>query len=256
MALAYVAGLALAWRLRRGEAARAQRLGLREQPAQHAHRLLRALDLGDVAAAVEDDLLGARQRLGHVAAEAGRDQLVVSAPDEERRRLELGEPRVEAAVAERAVQVDVARRGVEGDAGAGAAVVALELVDDDVGDARVQRVGVAEHRPELALDHPAAQLVGQKPELGAQEPHQRVEVALDERDGGTERGDRAHALGPAQADLQRDAATHRVADEVGGLDLQRVHHAADGLGEPRRRVRRGGGLDEPPKPGRSSAWTR
>jgi hypothetical protein len=190
-------------------------------------------------AAVEHDLLGARQRLGHAVAEAGRDQLVVSAPDEERRGLQLGQPRVEAAVAERAVEVDVARRSVEGDAGAGAGVVALELVDHDVSDARVQRVGVAEHRPELALDHAAAQLVGQQAQLGAQKPHEWVEVALDERDGGTERGDRAHTLGPAQAHLQRDAATHRVADEVGGLDLQRVHHAADRLGEPRCRVRGG-----------------
>ena len=61
-------------------------------------------------------------------------------------------------------------------AGAGRAVDALELVDHDVGDARVDRVGVGEQGPELARDGLAREAVGQQPELGAQEPHDRVEV--------------------------------------------------------------------------------
>ena len=65
---------------------------------------------------------------------------------------ELREPRVEAAAAERALQVDVARRAQEGQARAGAAVDALELVDGDVGDGRVDEVAVGEQRPELRLD--------------------------------------------------------------------------------------------------------
>ena len=66
----------------------------------------------------------------------------------------------------------------------------------------------------------------------------------------------ADALGRAQGDLDRDAAAHRVADEVGAVDVERVHQVDDGLGEPARGVGREAGLDEEPKPGRSIAWTR
>ena len=39
-------------------------------------------------------------------------------------------------------------------------------------------------------------------------------------------------LGLAQADLERDPAAHRVADQVGAVDRQRVHEARDAIGEP------------------------
>src|SRR5438876_994984 len=84
-----------------------------ERPRQ-PDRLLGALDLRDVAAALEDDLLGVGEPLRDVALEAGRDEPVAGAPHEERGRLELGQPGIEAAAAEGAFEVDVARRGEEG----------------------------------------------------------------------------------------------------------------------------------------------
>ena len=82
-----------------------------------------------------------------------RDQLVVRAPDEQRRRLELGQPRVEAVAAERLRRGRCCARAARNASRAPArAVDALELVDDDVGHARVHEVAVGEQRPELALD--------------------------------------------------------------------------------------------------------
>src|SRR4051794_35262134 len=49
------------------------------------------LELRDVAA-VELDVLGGGQRLGHVPREADRDELVAAAPEEERARRALLEP--------------------------------------------------------------------------------------------------------------------------------------------------------------------
>ena len=62
-------------------------IGAGEEAAAAARWSLRALDLGHVAAALERHLFGAGQPLGDVAAERGRDQPVVAAPDEQRRRL-------------------------------------------------------------------------------------------------------------------------------------------------------------------------
>ena len=77
-------------------AASAQGVGVREEAPDEAVGVLGALDLRDVAAALEHDLLGGGQPLLDVAAEAGRDELVVRAPDEQRRGLQLGQARVEA----------------------------------------------------------------------------------------------------------------------------------------------------------------
>src|SRR3954449_554836 len=112
--------------------ARAQRVDAAEEAPQEPDRLLGALDLRDVTAILEDDLLGVGQPLGHVALEPGRDEPVAGAPDEERRRLELGQPRVEAPAPEWRFEVDVACRREEGQPRPGARVDALELVDDEV----------------------------------------------------------------------------------------------------------------------------
>ena len=181
---------------------RARRRGRRSR-SSIALTCVGALDLRDVAAVLEDDLLGPRQPLLDVALERLRDERVVRAPDEQRRGAELAQARVEAAAAERLVEVDVARARQEREARAGRAVDALELVDGDVGDARVDRVGVAEQRPELALDHPAREAVRQDAELGAQQPDDRVVLALDERDGRTQQREAGDPLGVAQADLDR-----------------------------------------------------
>src|SRR3954470_7339165 len=136
--------------------ARAPRVDAAEEASQEPDRLLGALDLRHVAAVLEDDLLGVGQPLGHVALEPGRDEPVVGAPHEERGRLELGQPRVEARAPERPFEVDVARRREEGQPRPGARVDALELVDDDVGHARIDLVGIGEQAPVLARDAVAA----------------------------------------------------------------------------------------------------
>ena len=115
------------------------------------------------------------QPLGDVAAEAARDQLVVRAPDEQRGRLELGQARVEAVAAERRVEVDRCGRAARKASRAPArAVDALELVDDDVGHARVDQVAVGEQRPELALDRPRPKRWGSRPSSGRSSAHERV----------------------------------------------------------------------------------
>src|SRR3954451_10777620 len=53
--------------------ARSARVGVGEDPPQEGVGLLGLLDLRDVPAAVEDDLVGARQPLGALAPEGGRD---------------------------------------------------------------------------------------------------------------------------------------------------------------------------------------
>src|SRR5512133_507912 len=222
--------------------ARAQRVDAAEEAPQEPDRLLGALDLRDVAAVLEDDLLGVGQPLGDVALEAGRDEPVAGAPHEERGRLELGQARVEAPAPEGPLEIDVARRGEEGQPCPRARVDALELVDDEVGHARVDLVGIGEQAPELARDPAAAEVVREQAELRTHEAHDRVPVALDEGHGGREERQAGDPLGRAQAHLDRHPAAHRVADQVGAPDVQRVHHLDRGVGEPASRVRAGEGL--------------
>ena len=154
------------------------------------------LDLRHVAAALEHDLLGARQPALDVVAEALRDQPVVRGPDEQRGRLQRRQPRIEALAAERRLEVDRAGAGEERQPRAGRAVDALELVGDDVGHARVDEVAVGEQRPEGLLDPVAAERVREHPELGAGEAHEPVPVAAHEGHGGAEQRDPADAVGP------------------------------------------------------------
>ena len=198
----------------------AERVDAREEALQQAVRALRDLDLRHVAAALEHDLLGARQPALDVVAEALRDQPVVRGPDEQRGRLQRRQARIEALAPERRLEVDRAGAGEERQARAGRAVDALELVDDDVGHARVDQVAVGEQRPERLLDPLAAERVGEHAELGAGEAHEPVPVAAHERHGGAQQRDPADAVGPLEADLDRHPAAHGVADEVGALDAR------------------------------------
>ena len=157
-------------------------------------------------------------------------------PHEQRGRLQLGQAREQARAPERRLEVDRARAGPEGDPRAGRAVDALELVDRDVGHARVDLVGVGEHRPELLLDAPASQRVRQQRQLRAQQPHERLQPRPHEGQRRAQQPEPADALGMREADLEGDAAAHRVAHQVGALDLQRVHHAEHGAGGERRAV--------------------
>jgi hypothetical protein len=217
---------------RRGRAAR-------EEVGQELVDLRRALDLRDVAAAVEHDLLGARQPLGDDLRKAGGDEPVVRAPDEQRRRLQLAEPGVESLGAPRLVEIDVARGGQEGVAGAGRAVGLAELVDHEVGDGGVDRVAVGEQRPEAPGHRGARDRMGQQAELRAQDAHERVQPALDERDGRAQQPEPADAVRRREADLDRDPPAHRVAGHVGPVDGHGVHRLQHRLGEPASGVRRG-----------------
>src|SRR5436190_18765777 len=59
---------------RRGPHRRLQGVHPGEEASQQPVDLLRTLDLGRVAAGVDDDLLGAGQPFGHVAGEGGGDE--------------------------------------------------------------------------------------------------------------------------------------------------------------------------------------
>ena len=164
--------------------------------------------------------------------EARGDERVVAAPDEQRRRLELGQPPVEPVAAERRLEIDVAGAREQRVAGAGGVVDPPELVDHEIGDRGIDQVAVVEHAPELRRDHRAAERVREQPELRPQQPDDRMEPAPDPRHRGAQQPERADPLGRGQADLDRDPAAHRVADDVRPVDLELVHQPEHDLGEP------------------------
>ena len=199
--------------------------------------LLGPLDLRHVAAALQDDLLGRRQPALDVAAEAGRDQLVVRGPDEHRRRLPArrGAGR--------------SRRGRTGARGRSRAPrpgrPAGRPASGRCARTRRRRCRPRSGRPgrgRRTATRTARSIrarperVRQHPELGPQQPHDRVQVAPDEGHGGAQQREAADALGVLEADLDRDAAAHRVADDVGAVDPQLVHDADHRAGEERRAV--------------------
>src|SRR5579859_2975911 len=76
-------------------------LGTGEEALEELVGLPGSLDLGHVTAGVDRHLLGSREPACHVATERGRYEPVVAAPDEQRRRLERGQARIEAVAAQR-----------------------------------------------------------------------------------------------------------------------------------------------------------
>ena len=112
-------------------------------------------------------------------------------------------------------------------------------------DGGIDLVAVGEQAPELARRPCGGRsCAGAGPSSGRSSRTIGCHSRLHEGDGGTQQREALHAVGRAQADLDRDAPAHRVADEVRALDAQRVHHVDDGVGEPARRVGR-----------RPAAWT-
>ena len=83
-----------------------------QELAERRVGLLRSLDLRHVAA-VELEMAGARQRLGHVALEGDRHEPVAAAPHEQGVGLQRSQARPEALGTARLVEADLARRGVE-----------------------------------------------------------------------------------------------------------------------------------------------
>ena len=77
---------------------------------------------------------------------------------------------------------------------------------------------------------------GSRPSSGRRQPHERLVAAADEGQRRAQQREAADAAGLAQPDLERDAAAHRVADQVRALDPQRVHDPERRAGEERRAV--------------------
>src|SRR5581483_12006999 len=98
----------------RGQLHRALLLGAGEEIAQQPGRFLRALHLRHVPARWNRDLLGPGQPFPDVTRERRRHERVVVSPDEEGGRPQLTQAGIEAASAERRLEIDVARRGEEG----------------------------------------------------------------------------------------------------------------------------------------------
>src|SRR5581483_12524764 len=121
----------------------------------------------NVAALREDDLAGTGERVPHVPGECRGDEAVVLPPDEQGGGPQLAEPRPHAALAVRRVEVDVSRRGEEGDPGRAGAVGATELVRGDVGRGWVEPLRAGEQAPEAASDLVRPQGVGDQGKLGA-----------------------------------------------------------------------------------------
>ena len=155
-------------------------------------------------------------------------------------RLELGQARVEAAAAERAGRGRCCaprpgRRGARRRRRRCAGTRRRRCRPRS--GRRASRVG--EHAPELAR-RPCARVKrwGSSPNSGRRSAHDRVAAALDEGDGRTQQRERRRrARARRRPTSSADAAAHRVADEVGALDAQRVHHVDDRLGEPAARCR-------------------
>src|SRR5205085_2268735 len=109
------------------------------------------------------DVPRVRDRLLHVALEADRDDLILASPDEQAARLEGSNPLPEALGSLALLQVDVARRRVEGHSAARREVGAQELVDARGGPVRVGARNDVLHHP--LDDAPRRRL--DDPELGA-----------------------------------------------------------------------------------------
>ena len=89
---------------------------------------------------------------------------------------------------------------------------------------------------------PRPRLWGSRPSSGRSRRTIGCQSRLTKATAGREQRQAGHALGRAQPDLDGDAAAHRVADQVGAADVERVHHLDHRVGEPARRVRPGDGL--------------
>ena len=115
------------------------------------------------------------------------------------------------------------------------AVGAAELVDGDVGGRRVEPLGPGEQAPELARDRGCARSgcgiaasSGRSRRTSGTSSRRRAE---GERRGQQARG--CDPLGRAEAELERDPAAHRVADQVGAVDRRsRPCSARTACGEP------------------------
>ena len=81
-------------------------------------------------------------------------------------------------------------------------------------------------------DHGSSETVREQAKLGPEQAHDRVQAATDPRHGGTQQPQGGNPLGCHQPHLDRDAAAHRVADDICARDLQLIHQAQHQRREP------------------------
>src|SRR5215203_2281603 len=124
-----------------------------------------SVDVRYLTKILEDDLLGAGHSVADIAGEGARDQRILVSPDEQRGRLELAEPGVEALRALGLLEVDVPRRRMKCDPGADRAVGAEELLHSDIGGGGVDALRTGEHAPELLADDGVPEGVRNRGEL-------------------------------------------------------------------------------------------
>ena len=150
-------------------------------------------------------------------AKPGRHEHVAVAPQEQRGRLQPGQPVPEAVAAERLVQIDVAQRGEGGQPVRPRPQYPAELVDGRLVPRRGQPARVGEQRAQPAQRHGTRQPDGQRGHPVRHQAHQRHELAqLAERDGRAEQYQPPDRVGPVQRGLQCRPAAEAVADEDGG----------------------------------------
>ena len=169
-----------------------------------------------------------------VAPEAGGDEPVVRAPHEQRRRLRARRAagrsrRGRRAGRGRCCAPRRGRRGARRPTRRCAGTRPRRRRRRSGRRGRGRRTGPRTGRATV----PRAEAVGQEPELGAQERARAGGSRAARRPRpGTAAPSAAHALGRGEPDLDRHPAAHRVADQVGALDPERVHRADHGAGEP------------------------
>ena len=235
-----------------GRAARPRALDLAEEARQRRVGLARGLELGHVAA-VELEVSRARAapRATWRAKAIGtrrswRPQTnSASAPS-------VAQARPEAVLAVGLLEVDLARRRVEGGAAARGEVAAQELVDAGRRPAVAARPGSAIAR---SARRPRRGAGWSSAELGAQQAQQPAPTGARAARPATARAapSRSTRSGCAQADLERDAPAEAVADEVRALEPERVEQRDDRRARrtARRRARRSACRSRRSRAGRS-----
>ena len=258
-AVAVASRSAVLMRPRRACGAPAQRVGAREEAREQPVGLLRALHLRHVAAAVEHDLLGARAAIRRRGAGSRAGSACRASP---RRTAPAARARPGAGRSRRLpngfVEVDVARRGRGRRARAPArrrcAGTRRRRRRPRSGRSRRGRRTATRTGPRRGRGRSEC---GSSPSSGRRTRTTGCQLARARtRSPGTAARGRRRGRGARMPELERHAAAHRVADDVRAVDAHRVHRADHRAGEEGGVVGRRGGLLEPPKPGKSSAWTR
>src|SRR5437764_8269897 len=172
-------------------------------------RLAWPFDLGHVPA-VELEMLGVGKGIGDMLRERDRYELVSTSPHEQRIALQCLQPRPEAVIAVRLLEVDLTGRGVERGAAGGREISTKELVHAGSRPAFIRSGNQAMNN---RLDQaPRRQL--HEPELRPRQTEQRSPQPLAApRQRWSQKRQTTDAVGLAEPDFQRDPPAETVADQ-------------------------------------------